>query len=161
MGPPTPPTGHAHLICDLLMSEGRKLHPQMVLSSSIFQCAEASSLVRCQQKEDYCTFSQSPFPTSACPKWPCFFNLYPINIPAPCLCGGSETGFPVSSLGFLVNETCSTALHNSRAVFYTIQPELYHTAVLTTIHIFMNIFQIHISSKLNQGYISFLKLFFQ
>lgn len=129
----------------------------MVLSSSIFQCAEAYSLLRCQQKEDYCTFFQSPFPTSMCPKWPCFFSLYPINTPAPCLCGGPETGSPDSSLGSLV-KICSTALHNSRAV-YTIQPELYNTAVLTTIHIFMNIFQIHISSKLNQWYIPFRNCF--
>ena len=120
-----------------------------------FPMCRGLQLVRCQQKEDYCTFFQSPFPTSVCPKWPCFFSLYPINTPAPCLCGGPETGSPDSSLGSLVNEIFSTALHNSRAVFYTIQPELYNTAVLTTIHIFMNIFQIHISSKLNQWSTSF------
>ena len=120
-----------------------------------FEAAEVCSFVTPAQNCDYCTFFQSPFPTSVCPKWPCFFSLYPINTPAPCLCGGPETGSPDSSLGSLVNEICSTALHNSRAVFYTIQPELYNTAVLTTIHIFMNIFQIHISSKLNQWSTSF------
>ena len=94
------------LLGDLLPSEGRKLHLQILLRASICECAETCSLVTPAQKDDYRTFFQSPFPMlPMLALHACFFVLYPINTSALCLWGGRyEIYSPVSSLGCLVNK---------------------------------------------------------
>ena len=106
LGPPTPQLGLCRRpMSELLTSKGLKLHPQVVLSVSIFE--HASQKGSCNQVCLHRTPIISPFPSSnplsLCHRPACFFS--PQNSQAPHLSrGGSVTCSPVSLLGCLVNK---------------------------------------------------------
>ena len=71
-----PPTGHGRVSGDFGASGGWKLHPQIMLSTSILECAETCGPVTVGQNKNYHSFFQSPLPNF---RPPCCFILYPIN----------------------------------------------------------------------------------
>ena len=107
MGPPTLQLGMRQCpLGDLLTSQGQKLHPQIMLSASMFwMCRGLELSYICTEQWLLFTapFSNHLSPHPEAPhlppglRLPCCLVHYPVNTPGPCLGGGrSTTSFSAS-----------------------------------------------------------------
>ena len=89
----------------LLISEGQKLHPQIMLSAFIFSHAAACSLVTPVQKGNYYTFSNHFPPCSPHLQTTLLLGSLCHKYPKPLAWGGRfKTCSPCSLLGCLVSK---------------------------------------------------------